>query len=322
MTYQDADFEPVHQGTSTDHYLTELELYGYRPNLDEPDPRPLPEDVQVQGAVLEIMDALIGTLDDTAMEPDLEDLLWGAVNLFHRAADRLGRELDDNEVAQRRGQNEQDGSEVRSVELERLIVAGRGLIGRRDALEAMRDQAADLYQSYMRSPWRPKYGSQVNHKAMTSALVDSRDYLAAKRKASTEVLIPAGPKIIFTGGLEFEDHRLIWDKLDKVRNQHSDMVLVHGGSPTGAELIAAKWADNRKVPQIAFKPDWTKHGKSAPFKRNDHMLDILPIGVIVVSGGTGIQETWPIRRVPRASGSCGLGANRRPFRAVYWGCAE
>ena len=290
MTYQDADFEPVHQGTSTDHYLTELELYGYRPNLDEPDPRPLPEDVQVQGAVLEIMDALIGTLDDTAMEPDLEDLLWGAVNLFHRAADRLGRELDDNEVAQRRGQNEQDGSEVRSVELERLIVAGRGLIGRRDALEAMRDQAADLYQSYMRSPWRPKYGSQVNHKAMTSALVDSRDYLAAKRKASTEVLIPAGPKIIFTGGLEFEDHRLIWDKLDKVRNQHSDMVLVHGGSPTGAELIAAKWADNRKVPQIAFKPDWTKHGKSAPFKRNDHMLDILPIGVIVVSGGTGIQE--------------------------------
>ena len=290
MTYQDADFEPVHQGTSTAHYLTELELYGYRPNLDEPDPRPLPEDVQVQGAVLEIMDALIGTLDDTAMEPDLEDLLWGAVNLFHRAADRLGRELDDNEVAQRRGQNEQDGSEVRSVELERLIVAGRGLIGRRDALEAMRDQAADLYQSYMRSPWRPKYGSQVNHKAMTSALVDSRDYLAAKRKASTEVLIPAGPKIIFTGGLEFEDHRLIWDKLDKVRNQHSDMVLVHGGSPTGAELIAAKWADNRKVPQIAFKPDWTKHGKSAPFKRNDHMLDILPIGVIVVSGGTGIQE--------------------------------
>ena len=33
------------------------------------------------------------------------------------------------------------------------------------------------------------------------------------------------------------------------------MVLLHGGSPNGAELIAAKWASNRKVPQIAFKPD-------------------------------------------------------------------
>jgi hypothetical protein len=34
-----------------------------------------------------------------------------------------------------------------------------------------------------------------------------------------------------------------------------------------------KWATNRKVPQIAFKPDWTKHAKAAPFKRNDAMLN-------------------------------------------------
>ena len=67
------------------------------------------------------------------------------------------------------------------------------------------------------------------------------------------------------------------------------MVLLHGGSPKGAERIAARWADHRKVPQIAFKPDWTKHAKAAPFKRNDQMLDVLPIGVIVFPG-TGIQE--------------------------------
>ena len=67
------------------------------------------------------------------------------------------------------------------------------------------------------------------------------------------------------------------------------MVLLHGGSPKGAERIAARWADHRKVPQIAFKPDWSKHAKAAPFKRNDQMLDVLPIGVIVFPG-TGIQE--------------------------------
>ena len=38
---------------------------------------------------------------------------------------------------------------------------------------------------------------------------------------------------------------------------------------------AARWADHRKVSQIAFKPDWTKHAKAAPFKRNDQMLDVL-----------------------------------------------
>lgn len=290
MTYDDQDFEPAHEGTATDHYLNELELYGYRPNLDEPDPRPLPDEVQVQGAVREVMDALIGTFDDSALEPDLENLLWGAVNLFHRAADRLNRELDTNEVAQRRGQSEQDGSEVRSVELERLIVAGRGLIARRDALEAMRDQAADLFQSYTRSPWRPKYGSHVNHQTLTSAMVDSRDFIAARRKAATEVLVPAGPKILFTGPIEYTDHHLIWGKLDQVHKRHPDMVLVHSGADTGADLIADRWAAARNVSAITFKPDWAKFAKAAPFRRNDLMLDTLPIGVIIVDGGSGIQE--------------------------------
>ena len=120
-------------------------------------------------------------------------------------------------------------------------------------------------------------------------MIDSRDFLAAKRKADTSVLIPVGPKIAFTGGLDFNDDRLIWDRLDKVHAKHPDMVLLHGGSPKGAERIAACWADNRKVPQIAFKPDWTRHAKAAPFKRNDAMLSILPIGVMVAPG-SGIQD--------------------------------
>jgi hypothetical protein len=80
----------------------------------------------------------------------------------------------------------------------------------------------------------------------------------------------------------------VWDALDKVHGNHPDMVLLHGGSPKGAERIAARWADHRKVPRIAFRPDWTKHAKAAPFKRNDQMLNVLPIGVMVFPG-TGIQ---------------------------------
>ena len=51
-------------------------------------------------------------------EPDLEELLWSTVNIFHRAVARIERELDDNEQAQKRSQKEQDGSEIRSVGLE------------------------------------------------------------------------------------------------------------------------------------------------------------------------------------------------------------
>ncbi|TWG96279.1 uncharacterized protein DUF2493 [Mesorhizobium sp. J18] len=286
---EDAGFEPVHASSPTDHVLTELQLYGWRPFQDEADPRPLPEGNAVAGAVADIFDALIVTLGDTRLEPDLDELLWSTVNLFHRAANRVERELDDNEQAQRRLQREQDGSEVKSVDLERVTAEGQTLIERRNSMELFRDVAAEQFERHTGTPWRPRSGSMVNHRNLTAAMIDSRDFLAARRRAETEVMLPTGPKVAVTGGLDFNDHRLIWARLDQVHAKHPDMVLLHGGSPKGAELIAAKWADNRQVTQVAFKPDWTRHGKAAPFKRNDQMLEVLPIGVLVFPG-TGIQE--------------------------------
>lgn len=67
------------------------------------------------------------------------------------------------------------------------------------------------------------------------------------------------------------------------------MVLLHGATPTGAERAAACWADTRRVPQVAFRPDWNRHKKAAPFKRNDRMLEALPVGLVVFPG-TGIQD--------------------------------
>jgi hypothetical protein len=289
--HDDTGFEPPHASSPTDQILAELQLHGYRPFQDEPDPRPLPEAAAVAGAVSDIFDALVVALTDTRLEPDLEDLLWSTVNLFHRATDRVSRELDDNEQAQRRSQKEQDGTEIRSVELERLIAEGMTLIERRNSMEFFRDQAAEHFERHAHSAWRPRSGSMVNHRTLTSAMIDSRDFLAARRRAENEVLLPAGPKIAITGGLDFNNHHLIWDKLDKVHAKHPDMVLLHGGSPKGAERIAASWADHRKVPQIAFKPDWTKNAKAAPFKRNDQLLEVLPIGVMVFPG-TGIQDNF------------------------------
>jgi hypothetical protein len=279
----DPEFSDSHT-SPTDHVLNELQLYGHRPFEDEPDPRPLPEANAITGAVADIFDALAATLNDTRLEPDLSDLLWSTVNLFHRAADRVQRELDGNEDAQKRSQKEQDGSEIRSVELERLLAEGLTLVERRNCMELFRELAADQFERATGSAWRPRTGSLVNHRALTAAMIDSREFLAAKRRIETAPLLPAGPKIAFTGGIDFNDHRAIWDRLDKVHAKHPDMVLLHGGSPKGAERIAARWADHRKIPQIVFKPDWARHAKAAPFKRNDQMLDAMPIGVIVFPG--------------------------------------
>ena len=95
-------------------------------------------------AVADMFDALIATMIDTRVEPDVEGLCWSLANLFHRAEFRIQRELDDSEDSQKRSQREQDGSEVKAVELERLIREGIGFIERRNAMEFMREAAADL----------------------------------------------------------------------------------------------------------------------------------------------------------------------------------
>jgi len=280
--------EPM-ASSATSVALEELQLYGYRPFADEPDPRPLPETGTLQGAMADIFDAVAATLGDTRLEPDLEDLLWSVTNLFHRTAARVDRELDDNEQAQKRSQREQDGSEVRSVELEALTAQGVTLIERRNAYELMRDIAADHFETHIGQTWRPHSGSRISHRTLTAAMIDSRDYLSAKRRTEIEPLLPTGPRVAFSGGLDVTDHRAIWAALDRVKAKHDDMVLLHGGSPKGAEKIAACWADARKCQQIVFKPDWTRHGKAAPFKRNDALLEAMPIGLILFPG-SGITD--------------------------------
>lgn len=289
------------------HLLDELQLHGYRPLEDEGDPSPLPSPEAAEQALTVIFEAAAGLFAETRLEPDLPDLLWSFVNLFHRQTERMGRLLDDNEVSQRNSQAQQDGSEVKSVELERLTSLGLSLIERRNAFEFFRESAANLFAVETGSIWRPRSGSLVNHRALTSAVIDSRDFINARKVAETTVLVPAGHRIGFAGGTDYNDHARIWDILDKTRAKHTDMVLLHGGGNRGAERIAACWAENRKVPQVIFKPDWAKHRNAAPFKRNDQLLEALPIGLILFPG-SGIVEN--------------LGDKARKLGIPIWKCGQ
>lgn len=294
MTYDPTtDFGPgedrLYPAATASGLLQELQLHAYRPFQDEPDPRPLPDAEHVAAALSAAVENLTSTMTDTRLEDDLGDILWRFVNIFHRKITSIEHLLDDNESDQRRCQRLQDGSEIRSVELERLTALGLSLIERRNAFEAFRDLAADHYRVVTGSTWRPRSGSLARRQTLTAAVIDSRDYIAAKRKADIEPLLPVGPRIAFTGGTDYNDHARIWAALDKARAKHPDMVLIHGGSPKGAEKIASLWADNRNIHQIIFKPDWTRHRNAAPFKRNDQVLDATPIGVIAFPG-SGISQ--------------------------------
>ena len=274
----------------TARLLDEIALFGYRPNGDEHDYCPLPDAETVEIGVAGIFESLETMFTNTRLEDELSEVLWAIANVFHRRLTRAQKKLDDNETEQRALIAAQDGSEISSVELERRAAEGETLTEKRNAFEAMRDLAADHYRVSVGSEWLPRTGSKTSYSGLTAAVIDSRDYLARKRHEEKEIYCPTGTKIAFTGGADYQDHEAIFHVLDQTHKKYPDMVLIHGGSTKGAELIAAKWAELRKVTQVVCKPDWTAHrNKSAPFKRNDKIVEMMPKGMIVTPGN-GINQ--------------------------------
>jgi hypothetical protein len=160
MTNAHITSEPIHARASahsaTARVVEQLTLYGYHAGDEEPDPRPLPDTAALDDVVVGLFAALSEPLTDTRMERDLTDLMWSLTDVFHRKVSRVQRLLDDNEDRQRAAQAQQDGSEIRSVDLEHLIERGHALIENRNAFEYLRDRAAEHFESMTGSAWRPR----------------------------------------------------------------------------------------------------------------------------------------------------------------------
>ena len=281
--------EPFHAGSSTDALLNELQLYGWRKFEDGPDPRPLPDPTQSAGAVYDSFDAIQGAIENTRLADDLQSILWDQVNVWQRALDRMQKLLDQNEQDQRTAQREQDGSEIKSVELETLLNEGMSLIERRNCMEFFRDHAAQRFSAIVGFMWNAGNKSRISYNGLTASVIASRDFINAQAIAKERILLPSGARVAFTGGEDCSDHRAIWAKLDEVKTRHPDMILMHGGSAKGADKIAACWADNRGVVQIAFKPNFAKHGRGAPFKRNEELMAAQPVALVSFPG-SGISS--------------------------------
>ncbi|WP_370270727.1 hypothetical protein [Nioella sp.] len=96
-------------------------------------------------AIADIFDDLVATVEDTGMEPDLEEMLWGQANLFHRAMARTARTLGKNAHTPRRLQRERNGSGSKSGASVRLTTEGPSLVEPRDCIDMTRDHAASVF---------------------------------------------------------------------------------------------------------------------------------------------------------------------------------
>ena len=267
------------------------QLYGATPERGEFDPRDIWDRDDAMDAVSEAFRILSTGVapDGFQLADERESLLWGFVNTFDAQVRRLDRSVDRLSPELRDLQTSQDGSEIKSRELELITDRAQNLGDRRDAFETLRDAAATAYRAETGDVWRPRHGSNVSQTGkLTSAAIDARDFMRARKDRETRAHLPEGTLVAIAGGKQVTDANAVIDRLDKAKEKYADIILVHGGGP-GIERIAAQWADRNGVHQVVCKPDWNAHGRAAPFRRNDELLNLLPKGVIAFPG-SGITD--------------------------------
>jgi hypothetical protein len=130
-----------------------------------------PDSDGVDQTLAAVWSDLFALFPETALEDDAEEIAWGLVNLFHRAAAKRGAQIDRATDEIRCLLASADGSEVHTGELETQIERARAAEAAMLGLEAFREAAASLYTAETGSSWRPAGGSRLNHSpALTSAV--------------------------------------------------------------------------------------------------------------------------------------------------------
>ena len=285
------DIDILNARSPTAMVCENAQLFGTTPERDEFDPREVWDADDAMDAVSEAFRILAEGIapDGFQLADEREHLLWGVVNAFDAQVRSLDRSVDRLTPEMRDLMHAQDGTEINARELELVTERAQNLGDRRDAFERMRDAVAEQYRTATGEVWRPRRGSHTSQTGkLTSAAIDARDFRRARKDRETRAHLPSGTLVAVTGGRHIADANAVFVRLDRVRAKYPDMVLVHGGGP-GVEQLAAQWAEQNGVHQVVCKPDWQRHGRGTPFRRNDELLGLMPKGVVAFPG-SGITD--------------------------------
>ena len=203
-------------------------LFGATPERDEFDTREVWDEDEALTAVAEAFRILTQGVapDGFQIADERESLLWGFVNMLDAQTQRLDRAADKLTPELRDLQRAQDGTEIKSRELELTTDRAQNLTHRRDAFERMRDEAAEAYRNQTGSMWRPRRGSHASQTGtLTSAAIDARDFVRARKDRKTTAHLPQGTLVAITGGKDIANPAAVIDRLDKARAKYADILF-------------------------------------------------------------------------------------------------
>ena len=82
---------------------------------------------------------------------------------------------------------------------------------------------------------------------------------------------------------------IIYDYVNKITNKYNvlfNRIVIITGGARGVDSIAEEWAKKNNLSCIIIKPDWSKYGKSAGFKRNINIIKPATAVLAIISGGS------------------------------------
>ena len=265
-------------------------------NYDTSECRPYPEDEALSHVGSAMMQELLDVMLNTPLEDHLliaEGILGG----LHTAAQRIERAADKARDDMNRGVREFDGSEVADTELQEATAKARACDAALEAVEKIRDAAAMAYTVATGEVWSPWKG-YVRGSATTAALMDAKDALRSNKAARHAATTPGAVLVAFRASpqaVSTTDANRIFDALNWAQQTYPTMGLVTTGLK-GAEKIAMRWAQQKRVTVVLAKADFNKHGRSAPFRANDEMMALDPVHVLTLASSlepAGAGESTP-----------------------------
>lgn len=247
----------------------------------------MPEPIAAQADCAGVIATIFDLFADTRLEPLAPDIAWGFVNAFHFVAGKLERRED--ALAEEIGNMARapDMSEVFNGQLEEKQLLCQSTAEQREAIECMRDYAAEMYRALSGWPWSPARGTRASS-ASSASQIAAQDFLRQRALAARERTLPAGPIVVFSGPALWHDWQPIWETLDQIRLRVPHMTLVTTGQRKGADAIATAWAARPEtgVPVVAY--GLYGSGRKIAFTRNRKLVDLRPVEAVLCEG-SGLQ---------------------------------
>ena len=243
-----------------------------------------------------LMTELLDVVGESALE-DFHVLIGEAlIGAFHSVAQRIERDADKARDQLGGLVRDFDGSEVLDTEIQDVTRKARAADVATLAMEIVRDAAADTYTTATGEVWSPWKGS-VKGSRTTAAQIEARDAIRAQKARKHAATDPGVNIVAFRGAPQadtVDDANRIFDALNWAKDQWPDMALATSGAK-GAEKLAIKWAKQKGVRLVLAKADFDRHGRAAPFRANDEMLELELVCVLTLANTLNLERAQVLK---------------------------